>query len=468
MSTKRGGEETPFTEKALDAIGEVFFVFTATGQVLQWNRRVNEVTGYSDEAIAEMHPTEFVVEEDVSLVREHIEKVLTEGETRFTARFHTKEGQVIPYEFTGSLLEHRGELLICGTGRDISEKKQTEKALRESEERYRRLFEESRDAVVLTTPEGAIIDANEAAEELFGYSREELLSLNAAELYADPEERSRRIVPAIEQATTSRILEAEMRHREGHTFLASAAVTIHQDEEGQPELIQALVRDITERRRLQQEVLRVQEEERRRLGQDLHDGIASQLTGATLKLNLLARMSEEEQIHQRVQDVQKIIEESAREVRRLSRGLNPGGLSEGDLKAALQGLASSTEGAHFEGDSELEELGMPNVEVETNPSNDGAASRDDRATHLYRIAQEAVANARRHGNASQVDIRLRFNDGSLVLEVEDNGTGFDPGEIGEEGLGVRSMRHRAELLEGQLEIDSSPGRGTLVRCSLPA
>lgn len=468
MSKRKGGYEPPFTREALNAIGEVFFVFTAEGEILQWNRRVNDVTGYTDEEITEMHPVQFVPDDEAALIQRHMKKVLEEGETRFEARYRTKEGREIPYEFTGSLLEYEGEPLICGTGRDISEKKQTEEALRESEKRYRRLFAESRDAVVLTTPEGVIVDANEAAEELFGYSRDELLNMNAANLYADPSVRARRIVPSLKTASSTRILEAEMRHRKGHTFLASASVTVHRDEHGRPELIQALVRDITERRRLQREVLRVQEEERRRLGQDLHDGIASQLTGATLKLNLLARKTNDETVVQNVQELKALVEESAEEVRRLSRGLNPGGLSEGDLPSALQGLASSTEGAQFEGHHGLHEREDETAAVDSNASGqDPTVSEDDRATHLYRIAQEAVTNAQRHGEAEHIEIRLGPEDGHLVLEVEDDGTGFDPEGVGEEGVGLRSMRHRAELLGAEFRIDTAPGEGTLVRCRLP-
>lgn len=461
MAKRMGVSEKPFTEKALNAIGEIFFVFTAEGRLLQWNRRVNEVTGYSDEEIREMHPVQFVPEEDADLVRQQIGKVLEEGKTRFEARYRTKDGREIPYEFTGSLLEHDGQQLICGTGRDIVEKKQTEEALRESETRYRRLFEESRDAVILTLPEGTIVDANEAAEELFGYSREELLSLDAAELYADPEERARRIVPTLEEATSSCILEAEMRHREGHTFLASASVTLHRDEEGRPELIQALVRDITERRRLQEEVLRVQEEERRRLGQDLHDSLASQLTGASLKLNLLSRKLDDPP--EEIEEIQEIIGESASEVRRLSRGLNPRGLSEGDLPSALNGLVKNTEGARFEDQLEGVSLDGEEEREEANPS----AGNGDRATHLYRIAQEAITNARRHGEAGKITLRLQSEDGDLILEVEDDGKGFNPDEITSEGLGLRSMQHRAEMLGADFTIESSPGTGTLIRCRLP-
>lgn len=124
--------EPPFTDQALDALGEVFFVFTVEGEILQWNRRVREVTGYSDDEIAQMHPVELVPAHEADIIKRKIPEVLTEGSVQLEAHFRTKEDRKIPYEFTGSLLEWNGEKLVCGTGRDITERKETEEALEAS------------------------------------------------------------------------------------------------------------------------------------------------------------------------------------------------------------------------------------------------------------------------------------------------------------------------------------------------
>jgi signal transduction histidine kinase len=90
------------------------------------------------------------------------------------------------------------------------------------------------------------------------------------------------------------------------------------------------------------------------------------------------------------------------------------------------------------------------------------------ATHLYRIVQEAITNARKYAETDEMVIRVGRQDGGLVVEVEDDGVGFDASATETESLGLRSMQHRAELLGAELTIDSAPGKGTLVRCRLPA
>lgn len=112
--------------------------------------------------------------------------------------------------------------------------------------------------------------------------------------------------------------------------------------------------------------------------------------------------------------------------------------------------------------NEAEEL-VENVEE---AQLDSAPDSEEEATHLYRIAQESVNNARRHGEADAVEIRLRKTNEVLLLTVEDAGTGFRSDEVSE-GLGLRSMQHRAELLGADLQMESQPGEGALVQCRLP-
>lgn len=564
--------EPPFSGPALNVMQEVFFAFTPEGEILQWNQRLKEVTGYSDEEIAQMHPVDFVPSKEVDRVERHIERVLEEGSTRLKAHYETKEGTEIPYEFTGSLLEWKNRRLICGTGRDITERKRAKKELEASEERYRRLFEDAREGIAITTPEGRILDVNPAAQEIFGYSREELRSMNAAELYANPADRED-IAAELQEEGEVTAREVRFRRPDGEEVICEVSGTLQRGEKGKPKrwvglfrdvterkraekalkeseetfrklaenaivgigLIQegtyeyanpalaritgysreeilgespklfvhpedwpkvrkkvkrreegqiqevhyetrfttkagetrlvevagtrityqgapaviGTIQDITERRRMQRQILQVQEEERRRLGRDLHDGVSSQLTGATLKLNLLSRKTEEEEMVDGIGEVLNLIEESAGYVRRLSRGLNPKGLSEGDLPSALEGLAENTEGAHFESSPDL-----PSLE-------------DEAATHLYRIAQEALRNAQKYAGAEQIEIRLRHEKNAFLLDIEDDGEGFDVEAREEKGFGLRSMRHRAEILEAELTIDSAPGEGTLIRCRLP-
>ena len=278
--------------------------------------------------------------------------------------------------------------------------------------------------------------------------------MGAAELYANPEERARRILPKLEEARTAHV-EAEMRHREGHTFPATASVTVYQDEEGHPELIQALVRDVTEWRRLQAELLEVQDRERQRLGQELHDGVSSMLTGAAILTSSLAEdlRSDEPVDPEDLDKATELIKQASEEARAISHGLSPVGLERG-LLSALEDLASQAE-VRGELSCTFEASGSPpDLSEET-------------ATHLYRIAQEAVNNAVKHADAQHIQVMLTADEEELTLTVEDDGHGYPASSSGGKGIGMRTMRYRADLINAALTIEEAPTGGTRVRCQLP-
>lgn len=426
------------------------FMLDREGFVTTWNEGAEKIKGYAEEEILGHHFSLFYPEEDVDA-----------GKTEEALAVAAREGQWIDEGWRvrkdGSrfwalvmikaLHEENGRLRgFAKVTRDMTDRRKREQKLRESERRYRRLFEESRDAVVLTTPEGDILDVNGAAEDLFGYSREELLTLEASDLYANPEERRQRILPGLQTANSSRFFEAHMSHKDGHTFLASASVTVHRDEDGEPQLIQSLVRDVTEQRQLQRDILQAQEEERRRFGQDLHDGVASRLTGLHLHLDTAKEMLDVgHPAYQHIEKAKAIAKESGESVRQLSHGLSPVRLKNTELPIALEKLAQNTDACVFTCEDTLPSLS------------------DEEKNQLYWIAQEAVTNARKYANADEIQIRLRTTRDSVCLLVEDDGDGFEAStESG--GLGLRSMKYRSELLAGTFSLDTAPGEGTRVEC----
>lgn len=165
------------------------------------------------------------------------------------------------------------------------------------------------------------------------------------------------------------------------------------------------------------------------------------------------RKIEEEDVRERINKIRNLVVESCEDIRQLSRGLNPAGLSEDRLPATLERLASNTENCRFE---------SPHFDV-----SDDIPLEDDVATHLYCIAQEASANARKYAGADEIVIRLTRDEEALVLTIEDDGDGFDPQQLHEDSLGLRTMQYRAELLGAEFSIDSAPGEGTRISCRLP-
>jgi two-component system, LuxR family, sensor kinase FixL len=213
--------------------------------------------------------------------------------------------------------------------------------------------------------------------------------------------------------------------------------------------------DVTERRRLEKEILEAGERERQKIGQDLHDDLCQQLTGIAclarvLRQRLAARSAEEAGD---AATILHLVQQAATCARNLSKGLQPVTLEADGLASALQDLCSRVESAcgvpcRFRGDSSA------------------LASADATVpTHLYRIAQEALNNAIKHGNAHSISVDLISAGERLILAVEDDGVGI-PEVLAGDGLGLHTMDHRARIIGASLSVERGTAGGTTVTCSL--
>jgi Signal transduction histidine kinase len=215
--------------------------------------------------------------------------------------------------------------------------------------------------------------------------------------------------------------------------------------------------DVTEHRELEREIVEISDRERHRIGADLHDVISSGLTNVTMRAETLAHKLEEEGTAVEAKDLRAISEktkEAADQIRSLSHTLVPQALRDGQLAGALAELAEDEEGfsgltCDFVGD-----------ETETRPDDETAAM------NLYRIAREAVANAREHADPTRIAIDLRREDPGLVLAVRDDGEGWDEDDPPDGGLGLHLMRYRANLIGASLALTTRDGE-TVVECRLP-
>lgn len=206
--------------------------------------------------------------------------------------------------------------------------------------------------------------------------------------------------------------------------------------------------------RLEREILEIGDRERARIGQDLHDGLGQILGGVaflakTLEEKLAARGAEEAVEASRLV---KLLEQGVSEARRIARGLFPRELESQGLANALKDLAALT--------AEVYRV-VCTVEVD-----DLETEQAEVARHLYRIAQEAVSNALKHGRAGRIEIRLARDERWLSLTVADDGSGIGSAS-GSNGMGLHLMRYRAQVLGGSLAIEEIAPHGTLVRCSCP-
>lgn len=350
-----------------------------------------------------------------------------------------------------------------GTAQDITERKRAEHALRESEERYRELFENSKDALYVHDMNGRYTSVNRAAEKLSGYTREELIGKHFS-MFLTPEYEAevheqfcRKLAVAAE--TT---YEIEMITKDGHHVpveVSSRLIFIH----GTAVAVQGCVLDVSERRRAQaaartysKRLIEAQEAERRRVSIELHDQVGQILTAVKMNLHSLKRMSSSPAIHTSIDDNVMVIDEAVDQVRDLSVDLRPLLLDDFGLVVALRWYLQA------------KNYGFDTKFVSHTLSEETRFA-SELETACFRIVQEAVTNVARHAHASKVSVALEKAGTELVLSISDDGIGFDlKGLRSSAGtLGLRGMEERVQSLGGSITIDSTPQAGTEVCARLP-
>ena len=200
-------------------------------------------------------------------------------------------------------------------------------------------------------------------------------------------------------------------------------------------------------------LLTVEEDERRRIALELHDGVGQVLTAMTLTLDAAEGARGREATAQRIGSARGMAESALAEVRHLAHRMRPARLEERGLTAAIRDLAGQS--------------GFP-VRVHVDPQLDPMPPLKPTTTvGVYRIVQEALANAARHSGAAVAHVSIDLRDRHLLVEITDEGRGFDPGASIDPGIGIAGMYERAELLGGRLSVHSAGGQGTRVTLDLP-
>ena len=292
---------------------------------------------------------------------------------------------------------------------------------------------------------------NAACERQYGYSRDELLESSVA-----------LVTPAGEDQTLAGMLTSdaaqplELRHRtRDGTILFVEAWCRPIDYCGEPAWL-VFAFDVSERKALEGALVDAISGEQRRLGQDLHDGLAQDLTVAAILAGELSAQFEELQLPllAEVRQLTARIASALVSARDIAHGLSPLTSSNGDLGIALTALARSSS------------VGETRVEAATHMDADVRLSLESR-THLYRIAQEALQNALKHADARRVEIRLSVRPTKIMLEIVDDGRGIRRDEARGPGFGTNTMRYRSSAIGGLLSLRSRPDGGTVVSCLVP-
>lgn len=470
----------------INTAGVMFLALGADERVTMINSKGCEVLGYDKEEIIGKNWFDTCIPpEKRDEIRSVFHKLIAGGVASveyYVNQIITKDGSEKIILWHNALLkdENGNFLNIISSGLDITEQKKVETELRESEKRYRSLFENLYDAVFVMRGD-LFADCNRKAVEMFGCRRDDLIGHTPYELSpkvqpdgADSREKARLL---IESALRGEIDSFEWLHRKcsGETFYVEVHLNRIDLKDGSHLL--AILRDITERTALQRqieeshyrlelmsrELLDSQEQEKRRIARELHDETGQLLTAMKINLQyILHRRNSDlhrEELLKRLSEQVDLIDTAIQQVRSLSQELRPSILDDIGLVPAMRWyLDRQTQLAELQGS--IKEENLP----------DRIPSRIRIA--CYRILQEAVTNILRHANATRIDVSLVGTSKGLKLVIRDNGGGFDVKEALErasrgESFGLLGMQERLELLGGKLKISSTPDKGTKIEAVFP-
>ena len=457
----------------IDSLPQIIFEADKQGSIASLNHAAFQLFGYAQGDFDKgINIFEMLVPADTDSVNENIERVLS-GESleaiEYSAR--RKDGSTFPVlAYLHPIMHENTVVGIRGIGIDITEYKKTEAELRESARHHWDLFYDVSDAIVRRDLEGNIVEANQAMSTLSGYSVDELGRMNISKF--------------LTREGFNIAMEAQQRQLEGKGALQRyelelvrknatkadiESVTTLVTQNGQPVGVQAIIRDVSKQKRLRENmrfyiaaVTKAQEEERKRIARELHDETAQSLASLSLDIEAVTRDSEHlsEAVIHSLELARGKIERVLQGIRRFSHELRPQVLDQLGLIPAVETLTQELKG-EGKTDSWLELIGFerrlsPEVEV-----------------LLFRIAQEALCNVRKHSQATEAAVRIEFTKKKVKLSVFDNGRGFELPEVlddfaGPGKLGLIGMRERAQLIGGSFSLKSRPGKGTSVAVEVVA
>lgn len=391
------------------------------------------------------------------LVRATLKKVLATGRVHsYELRGKGPHGE--PRWYASSVAPLREGRSITGAvviSSDITHWKKAQEELSWAEKRLTGLFKASRDAIGFIDRDGRYVEVNAAMSRLTGYARQELLRMTYDDL-SPPEFRrasgaKRRVLDNGQPFE----FEKEYLRKDGARVPVSVTVFQLPGEGPNPARFAAIVRDISERKKLEKFILEGGAQEQSRLGRELHDSLGQEMTGISLMAHTLAgrlakaRRPETEEALRIAEASRNAVEQ----VRSLAAGLIPSELVPDGLPAALRALAARAEKL----------FGLSCV-VQCPPAL--PRLEDHALVQLYRIAQESLTNAAKHGGARRAWIELSVSKRQLELRVTDDGRGLDAA-VPTGGMGLQIMRHRARMLGGTFELRRGKLGGAVVSCSCP-
>src|ERR1700685_2032375 len=379
---------------------------------------------------------------------------------RSSYRVIARDGGLVWFHCEAKMIRRKNgrPWFIHGIAFDITELKRTEEALQEERNVVSAILHTVGALVVVLDPQGRIVRFNRACEQVSGYSFAEIKEKYFWDLCLVPEEaeRFKIMVEQLRVENSARDYETSWVARDGSQRLIAWSSTILPGEDGTPAYIIATGIDITERKRLEKAILEISAEEQRRIGQDLHDGLGQHLTGIAFMSKVQEQKLAEKGLAEAAEAARIVglVNDAINKTRELAHGLLPVISDSHGLMSALKRWAA-----------EVEDLF--NISCCLRMDEPVLIHDANMSTHLYRIAQEAVNNAIKHGQAKNITISLFARNGNGTLKIENDGSRLPESSTDGSGMGMQIMNYRARMIGGSLKVESGGIRGITITCLFP-
>jgi PAS domain S-box-containing protein len=453
------------TQSSVDHAVEGFLWIDSDARILNVNDATCRMLEYTRDELTTMTAHDIDPNFPQELWPARWEELKRKGSMTFESKQWSKTGRVLDTEVTVTCLDYEGRQYGCAIMRDIGERKRAEIALRQSEERYRSLYDETPTMYFTLTPDGTVRSVNRFGADQLGYQAEEIIGRSVLDLFHEDDRKmvAAKLTECLETPGTVREWEFRKVRKYGQTIWVREMARVGQSSTGET-IVLVTCEDISDRKRME-DVLRQRErdlraavEERERISQDLHDGILQSLFAVGLalesaksKMPSRIRKTSGAPLDQAIDQLNRVMHE----IRNFIAGLGSDLLKGKNLPAALQQMLDSLTQTHA---------------TQVRLAVDDRAARGlsaEQSLHMLLVIQEAVSNCIRHGRAQEATVSLKVLKQGVRLSIRDNGSGFNPRVARQTGHGLTNMAARAQKMGGRFSVVSKINEGTRVVVDLP-
>lgn len=441
---------------AIESTPNAIIIANDKGRIVLVNQQAEKLFGYSrDELIGQL--LEILLPERYraahpgqrsSFMASPSARPMGAGRDLYAVR---KDGEEIPVEIGLNPIKTKEEQFVLAAIVDITQRKRAEEVSRKSQERFRHMVE-NLPAGAVHIEECAVL-FNKATEEITGFSNLEITNIDDwfRMLYGKEYEKLRAQYEEDKKAGFPIPRTVRLKRKDGQDRFVEFTAYIDEKTEIW------LLHDVTERKRLEKMILEVTKKEQRRIGEELHEGLAQHLTLTAIVGKLLGKklLKKSQPLAREASKLTGMINHAITQTRELAQGLYSLDMQSDGLPVALKKFASDTQK-------------MCDIRCVFQCDHDLQVKDTEVAGHLYRIVREAVSNAIKHGRTKSIVISLRLNEkGTAELKIANSGSKFKAPKPEYEGMGLKIMRSRAKIIGAVLNINSRPKGGTVVSCIFP-